>query len=259
MYNCISGSELFCLLLEFLPNFGGCVFTFGWLVTLNVSWMRVCLCVLSRICSWLDLPNRLWPLLGISSSKKKIMHVYVFNIPLIRLGLLHALFPFPARWGPAGTWTSKSSIPILLSFRRLVDVLTVRKKTDVFSFSPPPSFPSTFRAFAGGEVRQNERMWDRAPEGSVYVCVRVCKCVCILNTSVCDVYLHGKWSYFPVLSCQCIHSRYNSSLCDSGPKDRRHVPSLSNPLMLFHTRTSMFTRLSSTRPRRPDIRSDSFD
>lgn len=63
--------SFFRVLLEFWPNFGGCVFTFGWLVTLNVSWMCVCLCALSRICSWLDLPNRLWPLLGISSSKKK--------------------------------------------------------------------------------------------------------------------------------------------------------------------------------------------
>ncbi len=85
-----------------------------------------------------------------------------------------------------------------------------------------PPCPSSFRLFAGSETRQNERMWERQPwnggQGpwAVCDCVDVCKCICVLFTSGCDVCvcvcLHGKiTSGLPVLSCWCVYTQRSST------------------------------------------------
>lgn len=142
-------------------------------------------------------------------------------------------------------------------------------------FSPPSlSFPSTFRVFAGGETRQNERMWDtqlwNGGQGPWGACVVYASGFWV-HLYVMWACLQGKISYFPVLSCPCIHTEMQHilSLHESESQlnstTRRKTtfetwghspPPLCNsviPPRSFmnthtHTHTSMFTSPFSTVP-----------
>lgn len=86
-----------------------------------------------------------------------------------------------------------------------------KKKTEAFLPPVSQSFPYSFRLFAGGETRQNERMWDAQGLYGGWDLWGERASVFCLHLSVDERVCTAK-HYFPVLSCRCILThRYGTS------------------------------------------------